>query len=86
MYGHEESLSSVTPDQQRMPCKNKIEKTSDTLIMIKYPIQEPVKPRKRAEEDTIPDVEKISPKNKPPLFQYKVDFYRHVQIGRASCR
>ena len=32
---HGESLSSVTPDQQQIPCKNKKKKTSYTLIMIK---------------------------------------------------
>ena len=56
MYGHGESLSSVTPDQQRIPCKNKRKKTSDSLIMIKHPIQEPVNPRKKAKEDTITDI------------------------------
>ena len=62
MPGHGESLSSVTPDQQHIPRKNKKRKTSDTLIMRKNNIQEPVNPRERAKENTIPGVEKISPK------------------------
>ena len=33
LYGHRESLSSVTPDQQRIPCKNKRNKNSGILIM-----------------------------------------------------
>ena len=39
LSGHRESLSSVTPDQQNIPCKNKRKKTSDTLITIKETIQ-----------------------------------------------
>ena len=30
-----ESLASVIPDQQHTPCKNKINKTSDSLVIIK---------------------------------------------------
>ena len=41
---HGESLSSVTPDQQRITCNNNKKKTSDTLIMRKKTIQEPVNP------------------------------------------
>ena len=57
-FGHGESLSSVTKDQQHIPSNNKRKKTSDTLIIIKYFIQEIVNPRKRAKEDNITDVEK----------------------------
>ena len=32
MSGHGDIVSSVTPDKQRIPCKNKINKTSDTSI------------------------------------------------------
>ena len=35
LYVHGESLSSVTPDQKRIPCKNKRKKNSDTSITIK---------------------------------------------------
>ena len=56
MSGHRESVSSVTSDQQRIPCKNKIMKASDTLITGKETIQEPVNPSKRAKEDTIPNM------------------------------
>ena len=59
MSGHGESLLSVTPDQQRITCNNNKNKTSDTLIMRKETIQEPVNPSKRAQEDTIPDVGKL---------------------------
>ena len=48
MFGHGENLSIVTTDQQHIPCKDKGNKTSDSLIMRKYTIQEPVNPRKRA--------------------------------------
>ena len=48
LSGHGESLSSVTPDQQRIPRKNKIKKISDTLIIRKEPIQEPFNPKKMA--------------------------------------
>ena len=41
MSGNGESLSSVTPDKQRIPRKNKIKKTSDTSIKGKESIQEP---------------------------------------------
>ena len=60
--GQGESLSSVAPDQQHSPRKNKRKKPSDTLIMRKVTIQEPVNPRKRAKENTIPGVETICPK------------------------
>ena len=58
MSGHRESLSNVTPNKQRIPCKNKRTKTSETLITRKETIQEPVSPSKRAQEGTIPYVEK----------------------------
>ena len=58
MYVHGESVSSVTPDQQRIPRKNKTKKTSYTSIKGKYSIQEPDHPIKRAKEDSIPNVEK----------------------------
>ena len=53
---HGESLSIVTPYQQRIPGKNIGKKTSDTLITQKETIQEPVNPSKSSKEDTIPDV------------------------------
>ena len=70
---HGEVLSSVTPDQQRIPRKNKRNKTSDTSIIRKEPIQEPVNPRKMSKENTITDIEKSCPKETPPLFWHKVD-------------
>ena len=59
MYGHGESLSSVTPDQKRIPYKNKRKKTSGNLIVTKETIQEPVNPSKLSKKDTITDVEKL---------------------------
>ena len=66
MSGYIESLSSVTPDQQRIPRENKRNKTSDTLIMRKETIQEPVNPSKSEKEDTIPYVGK-KPKETTPF-------------------
>ena len=47
LYGKGESLSSKTPDTLCINRKNKIQKTTDTSIIRKQPIQEPVKPSKR---------------------------------------
>ena len=58
MSGHVESVSTVTPDKECIPRKNKRKKTSDTLIRRKKSIQEPDNPSKRAKEDSIPDVKK----------------------------
>ena len=58
MSGHREILSSVTPDKQHIHRKNKINKTSYTLIKGKEIIQKSDNPRKRAKEASIPDVEK----------------------------
>ena len=74
MSGHRESLSSVNSYQQCIPGKKKRRKTSDILITVKETIQEPVDPNKRVKEYTIPDVEKIIPKETPPLFKNKVDY------------
>ena len=63
MYGHRESLSSITPDKQHIHHKNKINKTSETLIKGKESIQKPDDPSKRAKEASIPDVKKMSKKH-----------------------
>ena len=39
LSGHGESLSSLTPDQQRIPCNNKTKKTLDTLTKGKESIK-----------------------------------------------
>ena len=57
MSGNGESVSSVTPDKQRIPCNNKRKKTSDNLIKGKEIIQVPYNPSEREKEDIIPDVE-----------------------------
>ena len=59
MSGHGESVSSELIDKQDTPSKHKRNNTSDTLIKGKEIIQETDKPSKRANEDSIPDVEKI---------------------------
>ena len=74
MSGHGESLSIVTPDQQRIPCKNKRKKTPGTLIIRKEPIQEPVNPRKKSKEVTIPDVGKSILKETTPSYRHMVDY------------
>ena len=60
--GHGESLSSVKPDILPIPCRNKIKETTDTSIIRKEPIKDPVNPRKRAKEINLTYVEKGSPK------------------------
>ena len=74
MSGHGESLSSVTPDQQRIPRKNIIKKPLDTPITGKEIIQEPENANKGAKKDSIPDVYKSSPKETHPPFENKVDY------------
>ena len=54
-----ESLSSETTYTLRIPLKKKREKTPDTPIIRKQPIQEPVNTRKRAKENTLPYAEKV---------------------------
>ena len=49
-------LAVIIPDIIRIPRKNKIKTTPDTLIIIKEPIREPGNPRKKAKEDNIIDV------------------------------
>ena len=65
------------------------------MIIKKERIREPVKPRKRAKEDTITDVEKSSPKKTSPYFRHKVDYegdtnektlgYDDLQTGTDDC-
>ena len=74
LYGHRESLSILISYQQRIPSKNKRKKPSDNLITRKETIQEPVNPSKGAKEDTVPDVEKSSPRETLPSFKNKVDY------------
>ena len=70
MYGHGSSVSSKSPDKQLIPCKNKINDTSDTQIKGKESIQELDNPSKSSKQDSIPDVEK----KKPPPFKNKEDY------------
>ena len=57
MSRYEKSVSSITPDKQRIPCKNNRKKNPDTSITGKEIIQELENPSKRTKEDSIPDVE-----------------------------
>ena len=42
------------------------------MVIIKQPIKEPVNPRKREKENTLTDVEKVSPKETYPSLWHKV--------------
>ena len=55
LSGHGKHLSSVTPDIISIPHKNKRKKTTDTSIIRKQPIKEPVNPRKKAKENNLTD-------------------------------
>ena len=46
--GQGKSWSSETPDIICIPCNKKLKKTTDTEIITKQNIQEPLNPRKRA--------------------------------------
>ena len=54
-----EILASVTADNICIPCKNKIKKTPDSLVIIKEPIRDTVNPRKISQEDTVTDAENV---------------------------
>ena len=73
MYGHGSSVSSKSPDKQLIPCKNKINNTSDTQIKGKESIQELDNPSKTSKQDSIPDVENKSDKTPAP-FKNKEDY------------
>ena len=68
MSGQGDDLLGITPDILLIPRKNKIKKNPYTSSNRKEHIQEPVKPRKRAKEDTLTDVEQYIPKKTPPYF------------------
>ena len=74
MSGHGASVSSESSDKQRIPCKNKINKTLYTSINGREIIQEPYNPSKRRKQYSIPDVEKYNPKKAPPSFKNKEDY------------
>ena len=60
---HVSSITTVSPDKERIPCKIKRKKMPDILIKGKDSIQEPENPSKRAKVDSIID-EKIYNNNK----------------------
>ena len=57
------SVTTESPDKQRIPCKDKRNKTSENLIKGQEIIQEPDNPSKSVKEDCIPDEETNNPKN-----------------------
>ena len=86
MFGNGESVSSVTPDKQRITCNNKRKKTSETLITGKEIIQESDNPSKRAKEDSIPDVENNNQIKTPAPFNNKEDYTGDTnEKNRGSC-
>ena len=56
MSGQGDDLASVTPENLHIPRKNKRKKTTDTSVIRKEPIGEPVNPRKISKEDAVTDV------------------------------
>ena len=51
-----DDLASVIPENLHIPRKNKRSKTTDTSVIRKEPIVEPVNPRKISKEDAVTDV------------------------------
>ena len=68
LSGQGESLSSVTPDNLRIPRKNKGKKTPENSVIRKEPIVYKANPRKRAKQYNVTDVEKYSLNKTPPSF------------------
>ena len=73
MSGQRETLSYVTPEILLIYSKNKRRKNTDTSIIRKQPIKEPINPSKKVKEINLTHVEKGSPKEMPPSFWNKVD-------------
>ena len=67
MSGPGASVTSEFPDKQRITCKNKINKDSDTSIRVREIIQELDNPSKRKKGDSIPNEEKHNKKTPPPF-------------------
>ena len=74
LYVQGECLSSVTPYNVCISSYIKRKKTSDTYIIIKQPIKEPVNPRKITQENPFTEVEKGITKETPQSFLNKVDY------------
>ena len=73
LFEHGETLSSVTPEQQRISHKIR-KKTSNTPIIRKQPMKEPFKPRKSLKELTLTDVKKPCPIETPPFLRHTADY------------
>ena len=71
MSGQGDNLAGISPDNIRITRKNKIKKNLDISIIRKETIIEPVKPRKRAKEDTLNDEEKASIKKHFHIFNIR---------------
>ena len=63
MSGPGSSVTTESPDKQRIPCKYKRKKTSKFFIKGKEIIQEPNNPSKREKENSITDEEKHNTRN-----------------------
>ena len=68
------SLSSITPYQKHIPCKNNRKETSDHLIPRKEPIPETLYPIKISQGDSIMPPEKESPHKTSQSFLHKEDY------------
>ena len=73
MSGPGASVTTESPEKQRITRMNRRKKTLDTLIKGKEIIQELYNPSKREKEDSIPDEEKHNKKTPPP-FKNKEDY------------
>ena len=77
MSGHGETLLTVTPDQQRITCKNKRRKTSDTSIIRKILFKNQ-STQGEWQKKYFNWCRKTFPKETPPLFWHKVDYKGHT--------
>ena len=74
MSGHGASVSSESPDKQRMLRKKKIKDTSYTSIKGKESIKVTYNPIKRSKEVSIPDVEQNNNKKNSTIKKKKEDY------------
>ena len=68
------SITTVSPDKERIPHNIKRNKISETLIKGRDSIQVPENPSKRIKDDSIIDENDNNPKKTAPPFKNKVDY------------
>ena len=68
------SITTVLPDKERIHCKIKRKKFSETFIKEKQSIQVLYNPSKRKKEDSIIDGKNNNAKKTPPSFKNKEDY------------